>query len=131
MDKAIALLYVAARGDWSRLRPGGLAGRLLRLGVQPIFACHCRSAVFDNDGMTRRMPPPAAVRRPCAGRTPVATPLFRRAIREELVLMKATPTNNLFYWATILAACTFGETAADFLSHGPMGLGYVVASLIL
>jgi uncharacterized membrane-anchored protein len=45
--------------------------------------------------------------------------------------MKATPTNNLFYWATILAACTFGETAADFLSHGPMGLGYVVASLIL
>jgi uncharacterized membrane-anchored protein len=35
------------------------------------------------------------------------------------------------YWVTILAACTMGETAADFLSHGPLGLGYAVASLIL
>ena len=35
------------------------------------------------------------------------------------------------YWVTILSACTMGETAADLLSHGPLGLGYALASLIL
>ena len=37
----------------------------------------------------------------------------------------------MLYWSTILGACTMGETAADFLSHGPLGLGYARASLIL
>jgi len=46
------------------------------------------------------------------------------------------PTRSAFaayglYWVTILSACTMGETAADFLSHGPLGLGYALASLIL
>jgi uncharacterized membrane-anchored protein len=39
--------------------------------------------------------------------------------------------NDELYWVTILAACVMGETVADFLSHGPMGLGYLTASLIL
>jgi uncharacterized membrane-anchored protein len=44
---------------------------------------------------------------------------------------EALPRNDGFYWATILAACIGGETCADFLSHGPMGLGYGLASIIL
>ncbi len=43
---------------------------------------------------------------------------------------RATKT-DLLYWITILSACTMGETAADFLSHGPLGLGYALASVIL
>ncbi len=35
------------------------------------------------------------------------------------------------YWLLVLSGCTMGETGADFLSHGPLGLGYVVASAIL
>ena len=41
------------------------------------------------------------------------------------------PRSDGFYWATILAACIMGETLADFLSHGPMELGYGMASLVL
>ena len=44
---------------------------------------------------------------------------------------KNAPSNDAFYWVTILSACTMGETAADFLSHGPLGLGYGWASIIL
>src|SRR5262249_16626733 len=35
----------------------------------------------------------------------------------------------LLYWATILSACTMGETAADLLSHAPLALGDAVAPL--
>ena len=35
------------------------------------------------------------------------------------------------YWLLILSGCTMGETGADLLSHGPLGLGYVVASILL
>jgi uncharacterized membrane-anchored protein len=43
-------------------------------------------------------------------------------------------TSYVLYWATILSACTMGETAGDFLSFG-MELGYgwsaVILSLVL
>ena len=44
---------------------------------------------------------------------------------------KNSRTTDLRYWAMILSGCTMGETAADFLSHGPMHLGYGLASVIL
>lgn len=36
---------------------------------------------------------------------------------------------SLIYWATILAACSIGETCADLVSH-ELGLGYVRASAL-
>ncbi len=45
--------------------------------------------------------------------------------------MTKTGRMDLFYWAMILAACSMGEAVADFLSHGPMNLGYALATLIL
>jgi hypothetical protein len=39
----------------------------------------------------------------------------------------ASPSQGLLYWATILAACSIGETVADLVSHD-LGLGYVRAS---
>lgn len=39
-------------------------------------------------------------------------------------------TSYVLYWATILAACTMGETAGDYLSFG-MGLGYGLSAIIL
>lgn len=41
--------------------------------------------------------------------------------------MKTLPTTDVRYWVTILAACTMGETAGDFFSHG-LHLGYAIAS---
>lgn len=45
--------------------------------------------------------------------------------------MRPSTQTDLIYWVTLLSACAMGETAADFLSHGPMELGYARASLIL
>ncbi len=36
-----------------------------------------------------------------------------------------------FYWAMMLSACGMGETVADFLSSGPLQLGYACASAVL
>lgn len=44
--------------------------------------------------------------------------------------MSARKTDG-WYWLTITAGCTMGETMGDFLSHGPMQLGYGLSSLIL
>jgi len=38
---------------------------------------------------------------------------------------------DLFYWAMMLSACCMGETVADFMSHGPLQLGYAHASIVL
>ncbi len=38
---------------------------------------------------------------------------------------------DLFYWAMILASCSMGEAVGDFLSHGPMQLGYFRATIFL
>jgi uncharacterized membrane-anchored protein len=44
--------------------------------------------------------------------------------------MKALPSTDLRYWATILCACTMGETAGDFVSH-ELHLGYGLGSVAL
>jgi uncharacterized membrane-anchored protein len=44
--------------------------------------------------------------------------------------MKTAPTTDARYWATILIACTMGETAGDFVSHG-LNLGYGLGSIAL
>lgn len=44
--------------------------------------------------------------------------------------MRTVPTTDWAYWATILIACTMGETAGDFVSHG-LKLGYGVGSIAL
>lgn len=36
-----------------------------------------------------------------------------------------------YYWAMMLSACCMGETVADFLSYGPLHLGYARASILL
>src|SRR5262249_31906569 len=36
-----------------------------------------------------------------------------------------------FYWGMMLGACCMGETVADFLSFGPLQLGYARASAVL
>ena len=48
---------------------------------------------------------------------------------EERPLAPAPSATSLLYWATILAACSIGETVADLVSHD-LGLGYVRASAI-
>lgn len=48
---------------------------------------------------------------------------------EEQPLASSAPSATLLYWATILAACSIGETVADLVSHD-LGLGYVRASAI-
>lgn len=42
-----------------------------------------------------------------------------------------TRKSDAWYWLTITAGCTMGETMGDFLSHGPMQLGYGLSSLLL
>jgi uncharacterized membrane-anchored protein len=44
--------------------------------------------------------------------------------------MRTVPTTDARYWATILVACTMGETAGDFVSHG-LNLGYGMGSVAL
>ena len=41
------------------------------------------------------------------------------------------PSVDLLYWAMMLSACSMGEAIADFMSHGPLGLGYGWASVVL
>ena len=42
--------------------------------------------------------------------------------------MKYLPPRNARYWITLLSACTMGETAGDFISHG-LQLGYGIGSI--
>src|SRR6185369_8697735 len=44
--------------------------------------------------------------------------------------MRTVPATDARYWATILIACTMGETAGDFVSHG-LKLGYGLGSVAL
>src|SRR3954468_19597884 len=44
--------------------------------------------------------------------------------------MRTLPTTDARYWATILVACTMGETTGDFVSHG-LNLGYGMGSVAL
>jgi uncharacterized membrane-anchored protein len=44
--------------------------------------------------------------------------------------MRALPNTDARYWATILVACSMGETAGDFVSH-ELHLGYGLGSIVL
>jgi uncharacterized membrane-anchored protein len=40
------------------------------------------------------------------------------------------PSSDLSYWLLLIGCCSFGETAADLLSH-ELKLGYIISSTIL